>query len=71
MIIRTLFDENDDTITVEYEEGEPYPEEEDVIYIPGQDDKGFRVGRILYHKFRVITYEIIERNVEGSYDDID
>jgi hypothetical protein len=72
MIIRSIFDlDEDNTITVEYEDGEPIPEEEDVIYLPDSLDEGVRVGRILYHKFNVVTYEIIERNVLGSFGDSD
>ena len=70
MIIRKVFDTDiDETITVESEDGEPIPEEDDVIYFPDADDEGFRVGRILYHKYNIVIYEIIERHVEGSYDD--
>jgi hypothetical protein len=72
MIVRSLFDlEDDDTITVEYEDGEPIPEEEDVIYLPDTIDEGIRVGKILYHKFNVITYEITEKHIEGSDEDSD
>ena len=72
MIIRTVFDgDEDETITVEYEDGEAIPEEEDVIYFPDRPNEGYRVGKILFHKYNIVTYRIIERDVEGSYEDCD
>jgi hypothetical protein len=69
MIIRTIFDsDKDETITVEHEDGEPIPDEDDVIYLPDCQDEGFRVGKILYHKYNVVTYEIIVRSFYVSFD---
>jgi hypothetical protein len=53
MIIQTIFYDDDETITVENEDGEPFPEEGDVIYFQDTIDEGFRVGRILYDKYNV------------------
>jgi hypothetical protein len=72
MILRTYFDSyKDKTITIENEEGEPFPEEGDVIYLDGFDDEGIVVGRILYDKYNVRTYEILELHIEGSFGDRD
>ncbi len=64
MIIRTLFDtQKDRTVTIEYEDGEPLPVSGEVMYFDGYEDEGFEVGRILYDKYNVRTYEIVGRHV--------
>lgn len=70
MKVKKIFDHDDDnTITCEYEDGEDIPEYGDVLYFPNELDNGFRVGNLLYNKYNTVIYEIIERKVEGSYDD--
>ena len=72
MKLKSIFDkDNDDIITFEYEDGETLPEEGDDFFFPNQKNQGFKLGKILYNKYNVITFEIIERNVEGSYEEID
>lgn len=70
MIVRSLWSENDDTITVEFNEGEPTPDEDAVLYLEGYENFGIRVGKELYNKFGVVTYEVLETGIPGSYDDL-
>ena len=72
MKLKSIFDkDNDDIITFEYEDGETLPVEGDDFFFTNQKNQGFKLGKILYNKYNVITFEIIERNVEGSYEEID
>ena len=70
MILRTYLGEDDGFITVEYKEGEDLPEDGDILYPEGGDDDGIMVGCIIYDKYNVRTYKIIERGLEGSYYDL-
>ena len=72
MIIKKYFDaQKHDVMTIEYENGEVLPVEGDVLYLPGEIDCGYRIGKELYNKYNVATYEIIEWGVEGTFDDPD
>ena len=70
MIVRKFWADQHDTITIEYENGEETPSQDDVIYFEGVDDDGVRVGRTLYDKYNVKTYEVLETGISGSYDDL-
>lgn len=66
MIVRTVLNEGDNTVTVEFEEGDDIPEEDDIIVIEGE---GIRLGRTLFDKYGVRTYEILEWGLDDPYPD--
>jgi hypothetical protein len=68
MILRSLFDaDKDKTITIEYEDGEKLPEYGEEIYFDGDEMWVVKVGEVLFDKYNVITYEVIEQYPE-EYD---
>jgi hypothetical protein len=71
MILKKLYSVGDNTITFEYVDDEELPDYGTVVYPEGADDNGVRVGDVLFDKYNVIIYEILEEDIEGSYDDFD
>jgi len=71
MIIVKKLDDNYSSLTLECEDGEEFPEVGEVLFFEGADDDGIRVGKIIYDKYGVRTYVILEHDIEGSYYDED
>ena len=71
MKLKKLYEDGHKTITFEYIDGEELPDEGTVVYPEGGTDNGVRVGKVLYDKFNIIVFEVIDFAIEGSYEDFD
>lgn len=66
MILKSVLDVDDRTITVEIEDDDDIPEYEDIISIEGE---GIMLGNLLYDKYGIRTYEILERDLDDPWED--